>query len=142
MPELGKRNRIGMDLSQLESLAAKYESAGGKLKDLAEGCLTAAHEAVTPDLKKDIKKHNRTGKTEASIVEDAKVEWEGTRGSIPIGFKISDGGLPSVFLMYGTPRIKKDTKLHSDIYGSKAKKKIVKAQEEVFQKGIKKLLGE
>ena len=139
MPELGK-NKIGLDLSELEQMAAKWEDAGGKLKDLAEDCLKAAHKALTPDIREDMKKHNRTGKTESSIVEKSKVEWEGTRAGTDIGFKISKGGLPSIFLMYGTPRMKKDTKLYGDVYGSRAKKKIQQAQEKTFQKGIKKLL--
>lgn len=137
---MGKKNRIGMDLSQLEGWAEKYEKAGGSLKEVAEECLVATHKAITPAVKQDMQKHRRTGKTESSIIEDANVQWEGNMGSIPIGFKISKGGLPSVFLMYGTPRIKKDVKLYRDIYGSGAKKKAAEAQEEVFRKGIKKLL--
>ena len=99
--------RKGMiDFSQLEDLAEKWEKAGGKVEQLAESCLKAAHEA-----------------------------------NISVGFDIKQGGLPSIFLMYGTPRMKKDTKLYADVYGKKAQERIKKAQEETFQKGIKKLLG-
>ena len=134
--------RKGMiDFSQLEDLAEKWEKAGGKVEQLAESCLKAAHEAVTPAIIQDMSKHRRTGHTQGSIVTDAKVTWEGTKANIPVGFDIKQGGLPSIFLMYGTPRIKKDTKLYADVYGKKAQERIKKAQEEAFLKEIKKLLG-
>ena len=122
-------------------MAAKWEDAGGQLKDLAEDCLKEVHKAVTPAIQEDIKKHRRTGQTEGSIVKKSETEWQGTRASMDIGFKIREGGLPSIFLIYGTPRMKKDTKLYSDVIGTRAEKKIQQAQQETFQKGIKKLLG-
>lgn len=136
------RNKAGLNLAELERMAAKWEDAGGKLKDLAENCLKAAQKAVTPAIKEDMKKHRRTGKTESSIVEKSEVNWEGTRAEIDIGFKISKGGLPSIFLMYGTPRMKKDTRLYGDVIGTRAKKKIQQAQQEAFQKESKKLWEE
>lgn len=43
--------RKGMiDFSQLEDLAEKWEKAGGKVEQLAESCLKAAHKAVTPPI--------------------------------------------------------------------------------------------
>ncbi|MCI7503680.1 MAG: hypothetical protein MSA76_08485 [Clostridium sp.] len=134
--------RKGMiDFSQLEDLAEKWEKAGGKVEQLAESCLKAAHKAVTPPIVQDMTRHHRTGSTQESIVTKADVKWDGTKANIPVGFDIKQGGLPSIFLMYGTPRIKKDTKLYADVYGKKAQERIKKAQEETFQKGIKKLLG-
>ena len=130
-----------IDFSQLEDLAEKWEKAGGKVEQLAESCLKAAHEAVTPPIVQDMTKHHRTGSTQESIVTKADVNWDGTKANIPVGFDIKQGGLPSIFLMYGTPRMKKDTKLYADVYGKKAQERIKKAQEETFQKGIKKLLG-
>lgn len=121
-------------------MAAKWEDAGGSLANLAEDCLKTAHKAITPAIREDMKKHRRTGKTEGAIIEQSKTEWEGTRASIGVGFEVSKGGLPSIFLLYGTPRMKKDTRFYSDMIGSRAKKKIQQAQEKTFQKGIKKLL--
>lgn len=133
------RNRIGIELKDLESWAERLEKAGGKIEKVAEKCLVAAHETVTPAIQKDMKRHRRTGKTEAAILTEADVTWEGTRASVPVGFNIKEGGLPSIFLMYGTPRMKKDAKLYNDIYGSKIKKEIAKRQEEIFRDAMLKL---
>ena len=61
--------RKGMiDFSQLEDLAEKWEKAGGKVEQLAESCLKAAHEAVTPPIVQDMTKHHRTGSTQESKI--------------------------------------------------------------------------
>lgn len=86
--------RKGMiDFSQLEDLAEKWEKAGGKVEQLAESCLKAAHEAVTPPIVQDMTKHHRTGSTQESIVTKADVKWDGTKATIPVGFDIKQGGL-------------------------------------------------
>ena len=75
--------RKGMiDFSQLEDLAEKWEKAGGKVEQLAESCLKAAHEAVTPPIVQDMTKHHRTGSTQESIVTKADVKWDGTKATI------------------------------------------------------------
>ena len=84
------------------------------------------------------------------------VSWEGTKAIIPVGFKISQGGLASVFLMYGTPRhapanqygsangthpgMPADKKLYNAIYGNAVHRKIAEKQKEIFEKEIKKVM--
>ena len=74
--------------------------------------------------------------TEESIVNDKKVEWTGEVAEVKVGFSIRDGGLASIFLMYGTPTIEPDMELYNSIYGSQTKSKVRKKQKEVFEKGI------
>ncbi|MDE6777235.1 MAG: hypothetical protein K2J25_04775 [Oscillospiraceae bacterium] len=57
-----------------------------------------------------------------------------------VGFHISDGGLPSIFLMYGTPSIEPDNNLKEAIYGTKTKNEIKKIQREVYEKSIERAM--
>ncbi len=43
--------------------------------------------------------------------------------------------------MYGTPRMKKDTKLYNDIYGKKTRDEIRALQEEIFRKKMDEIMG-
>ena len=73
--------------------------------------------------------------------ENNSAEWAGAllaRGTVDI----KNGGMASIFLMYGTkvfgtPRVKKDTKLYSAIYGKKTKEKIKEIMSEEFRKVLK-----
>ena len=113
------------------------------LKETTEQALVESKEYVTENLHKEMKKHHRSGKTEESISDDAKVTWEGTLASIKVGFKISEGGLASVFLMYGTPRVQPpDKKLYNAVYGSATSKKIAEIQREVFDNALRKIMEE
>lgn len=135
------RNKIGMTFKGFEEMSAKFEELGGHLKEVVTECLEKSHDYVTPKLHDDMKKHKRTGRTDSSIGDNSHVEWEGNKGFIKVGFNIKDGGLPSIFLMYGTPRMKKDSKLYNDIYGKKTREEIKKLQEEIFRKKTDAIMG-
>lgn len=134
-------NKFGIQFDGFDELMENFDRLGGDLRSVTEDCLKAAHEVVTPKIKTDIQRHKRTGATEKSIKNDVQIEWQGTTASVGVGFKIGEGGLPSIFLMYGTPRMKKDTKLYNDIYGSAVKKEIAEKQEEILQSAIAQRLG-
>lgn len=134
------KNKIGLELKGFDELIGKLESLNGDVKEVVDGSLRVAHNTVTPKVVADMRKHKRTGRTAGAIVKKSDVKWEGTTASIDVGFRFPDG-LASVFLMYGTPRMKKDTKLYNDIYGSRVKKEIAKKQEKIFLGMIEKRLG-
>ena len=92
------KNKIGLKFKDFEEYAEKLDKLNGDLQATTEKALQNSHDFIMPKLHQDMRKHHRSGRTEESIVDDAKVEWEGTTASIRIGFKISDGGLPSIFL--------------------------------------------
>lgn len=135
------KNKIGLQFDGLEEMIAQLESVEGDIKATVDAALRASKQAVNPGVKQAIARHKLTGYTEASLDKSMKVDWEGTIASIDIGFNIKGGGLPSIFLMYGTPRMKKDSKLYNSIYGSKIKKQVATIQEEVFQKRIARRMG-
>ncbi len=133
---------IGFDYSALENLIKQVEDLEGNLDVAIEQALKESQEEVTKGLKEEMKRHNRTGKTVESLVENPDVRKKGIKSyEIDVGFDISNGGLPSIFLMYGTPKMEKDTKLFSALYGKKTREKIIKIQEEVFMRYIAKLYG-
>lgn len=136
------KKKFGLEFSGFEELSDKLQELGGDLKAVTEEALISTHKHITPKLHVDMKKHYRTGKTESSIFDSPKVIWVGDVGSIDVGFDIANGGINSIFLMYGTPRAKPDKQLYQDIYDNKTKKEIAELQEEVFLNAIKKSLGE
>jgi hypothetical protein len=136
-----KNKKFGIEFSGFEELAADYDKLGGDLKKIVEKCLEVAPKTINPEIKKDMERHRRSGRTERSIVENPKVEWQGNIARIPVGFDISKGGLPSIFLMYGTPRMKPDRKLYNDIYGNAIRKKIGEEQEKILRDAISARLG-
>lgn len=141
-------NKMGLQFAGFKELAEKFDKAGGNLKKVTEKALKSTHEYVTPNIHKAIEKHNQTGDTEASIADDSTVKWDGMTASVDIGFNIDKGGLPSIFLMYGTPKhapnhpgMEKDQNLFDSIYGTKTKKEIKKLQKQIFTDEFEKLGG-
>lgn len=132
--------KIGLQLKGFEDLMSDLDKLGGDLNQVTTEALEKSHAYVTPNLHKAMKKHHRTGRTEKSIEDTGKVTWTGNVASVDIGFDIANGGLASVFLMYGTPKMKKDTKLYNAIYGSATKKKLAEIQEDIILGAIDKRL--
>lgn len=124
--------RMKIEMQGFEELMDRLQKAGAEINDVTEKALEEAHKAVTPDIETAIAKHHLTGETEESLTKDAEIEWSGLEAAVKVGFRIKDGGLPSIFLMYGTPKMSPDKSLYNAIYGSAAKRKIKEAQEEVL----------
>lgn len=125
-----------VDFKGFEEYAEKIDKMTGKLKPVMEKALIESKKLVTPGIHDAMKKHRLTGETEESINEEMKVDWTGTVGSIEIGFDLKRGGMPSIYLMYGTPRMQKDVKLYNSIYGSATKKKIRELQQKIFEEAL------
>lgn len=134
-------NRMSIQTKGLEELIERVDKAGGDIKLAVEQALTKGKEAIQPEIEQAIERHRRTGRTEASLDDSMQVAWDGTVGSIEIGFHIRKGGLPSIFLMYGTPRIQPDKQLYNAIYGPAVRRKAQEAEEEALSDFIKKLAG-
>ena len=148
------RKTFGVKFEGFLEMAAMLDRAEGDVDEMVAQCLQEIPKMVNPELHKVMAKHRRTGRTEASIVEE-KPYWSGTGCSISVGFSISEGGLASIFLMYGTARhaprnqygspkragakqtgFDADKKLYAAIYGSKINKQIAERQKEIFAAAI------
>lgn len=135
------KNKLSLDFPQLLELAEKFDRLGGDLKKVVQETLEKSKDLINERLHEQMKKHNKTGKTERSIRDSARVEWSGTMAEIDVGFDIAHGGLPSIFLMYGTPRAAKDQKLYNAVYGAATKRKVKQLQQDIFSRAIKDIMG-
>lgn len=115
------------------------DRANKDVKKITEKALNESFNIVTPGIEAAMTSHRRTGKTERSIAKKRNVKWIGTLASIDVGFSIRKGGLASIFLMYGTPKMQPDKKLYNAIYGNATKRKVRTVQEKVFAEEIRKV---
>ena len=144
---MATKNKLTLDFPMFDTLKKQLNEAGGNaLTTAVEDALKASAAFADTQIKAAIAPHRKTGKVEESLDNHPdQVEWYGTSASIPVGFDLKDGGLPSLFLMYGTkvhgqPHVAPDRKLYDAIYGSKVKKQIQKIQGEAFLSVVKKVI--
>ena len=125
-----------------EDLAYLIDKTGGNLQEAVDDALTETQilvqnnvtSAAAPYSAKGLKGY-ATGRMYSTIIDDGIITWHGSVATIDVGFRIrADGGWHSIFVMYGTPRMSKDTKVYNAIKGTKTKKEIADKQEEVMQK--------
>lgn len=134
--------KLELNFPMLDKLTKQLQEIEGNALDRAvEKALEDSNAFVASQLDAAIKPHHRTGRTENSLLKDTEVKKNGTEYSANTGFKISDGGLASIFLMYGTkvhgqPHVSPDKKLYNAIFGAATKKKIQEIQAQAFFKMI------
>ena len=137
--------RMSIKFDGFDDLAAEIDRAGGNLEAAVEDALLQTQEyiqngltiAAAPYNGKGIKGY-ATGKMFGSIIDDRKIYIKGNVAEVNAGFNLdAPGGFHSIFIMYGTPRIKKDQKIYNAIRGTKTKKDIAELQEEIMRKHLK-----
>ena len=141
------RNKIGLQFDGWEDYIAKLDDLGNTdlVKKGVKEALVESKKHVNPLIEKAMNKlpakgKYSTGQTKDSIDKDMTVEWDGLTGSINIGFDFEKSGMTSIFLIYGTPRMKPVTGLKSAIYGNKVKKEVAEIQENTISNLIKKTM--
>lgn len=145
---MARKCKMSIDFKGFEEYAEKLDELNADLKSVIGQALESSHGYVTANIKKEMRKHHQTGDTEKSIMSDSKVVWDGSTASIDVGFDIANGGLPSIFLMYGTPRhapghpgTSADQRLYDAIYGKATKKKLNELQEKTLARAVKRIMG-
>lgn len=133
----------GIDFKEFDYYVKKIESLSSKdnLRKIANKALIETHKYLTPKIDKQIEKHKRTGRTKKSLKKDSDTQWTSDVGAIDVGFEIHNGGLASIFLMYGTPKQKPDKELYNLFYGSKIKKEVFEIQQKIFDEELSKLMN-
>ena len=129
-----------MQFDGMDAIIRQLEQLEVDVRETVTDALQEAGQLVTEQARAAIQPHERTGKTEASLRENPTVEWTGTEAAVNVGFDINNGGLPSIFLMYGTPRMKKDIKLYNAVYGAETKKKIEQIERDALNAAVEKAM--
>lgn len=92
-----------IDFYGTSELLQKLEKAGGNVEKAIVNALKKSAEKPKAEMLEYIRQHKLSGATEESFTEEIKSE--GDKIYMKVGFDIKKGGLPAVFLNYGTPRI-------------------------------------
>lgn len=129
---------------------AKLDKLGGTslMKNATEDALKASKDYVNPQIEAAISTGNlpargkySKGRLKQSLDRDNTVEWSGMTSEIKVGFDFSKSGVESIFLMYGTPRMKPVKGLKNAIYGTKTQREIGEIQADEINKIIKRTMG-
>ena len=135
------KNRIGLEFEGFEDIVAELEGLQGDVEKATEDSLKAANKGVAERLGPIMEKPKQTGRTLGSIRDNYPIEWEGLTASIKVGFDFAEGGLTSIFLMYGTPTMRPVQGLKNAVYGRKTKNMIAEEQKKIFSEAIHKRMG-
>ena len=79
-----------------------------------------------------------TGAMYDDIITGDQVKWIGSIAEVNAGFNLQGkGGYHSIFIMYGTPKMDKNTKVYNAVRGTGTKKRIKTLQAEIMMKYMK-----
>lgn len=142
---MARKNKLTIDFDGFDILQKRLTELGGDAKQAAENALTESHKIVTQKVTAAMVKHRESGDTADAIISAPAVKWTGDTASVDVGFDIMDGGLPSIFLMYGTqlhgqPHITPDRNLYNAVYGAQTRKEIRAVQEAEYTKAVERAM--
>ena len=123
-----RKNSLSIDFSNFAEYAERLDELNADLKEIFQDAMEQAAETVEWDIMDALADANlpalgkySQGATQASVSRDAKVQWQGMLGEIPIGF---DKTMPGAggWLITGTPKMRPDYKLE-DIFSRRSYEK-------------------
>ena len=106
------KRKNGFDTSALIKYADQLEAAGGTaaIKRAVDGGMRATKQEANCQVSTAMQTSNlpaggkySTGETMKHLDTGMEPDWQGNIARLPLGFNLKDGGLVSIFLMYGTP---------------------------------------
>lgn len=138
------KDKLSLEFPDMDKLIKRLKQLEVNSKPVAESALQDSHEIVTAAAREAMDKHNRTGETLSALRSTPVIEWTGDAAIARVGFDIDNGtgkGMPSVYLMYGTPYLEKDQALYDAFYGRKIINAVKKAQKKRFEAAVKRAMG-
>ena len=140
------RNTLRLDTKGFENLLTKLDEVGGNINEIVTKALEEAGKTIAEDTHSAMAASNlpaggkySTGKTEAAIVDDPKVEWSGSKASIAVGFDFAKPGAGG-FLITGPPKMRPNKELNKMYKGKKYMKQIQDQMSEVVSDAIDKAM--
>ena len=152
------KNKITLSFPGMKETIERFEKMDLAVGPAVTEALQESYNYVTSHLSDQIEQHHRTGKTAESLLKNEKVQVEGTTYFIHVGFDVGNGGLASIFLMYGSPKhvitryhgkkksswnhpgMDADVILYDLVFGKTTKQEIAKIQKRTFEKRMEELL--
>lgn len=134
-------NKLKFEVENMDFWVKKFKEKDVNLKEVTDKALVESKKIVNAKLEKDTIKPNfpRQGKyaspnepVKNSINKQFNTEWQAYVDGIKIGYDLNVSGLVSIFLMYGTAKMRPAKKLKNDIFGKATREEIKKKQEEIF----------
>lgn len=134
--------RLKLEIENFDLILKRLNQLNGDAKPLAEKALIETFNIVQPKAKEAMENANLPAKgkyskseTIKALKQAPKIYWNGDVAEVSVGFDLNDyknAGFVSIFLMYGTPKMKPDKKLYEAFYSGKTQKEIAEAQKKVF----------
>ena len=143
------RKKIGLQFQGWEDYITKLDNLGDMttVKKAVEEALSESKKHVNPLIEACMDRNKLPaggkyshGDTEKSIDNEMRTEWNALTGEIKVGFDLKKSGMKSIFLMYGTPKMKPVAGLKNAIYGAKTQKEVAEIQEKIISDHIKKAM--
>ena len=124
-----------IDYYGTDELIQKLDRLGGNVDEVLASALLKSAEKPKEEMLAYIKEHKRTGLTESTFTENIEHERDSGTIYLEVGFDIKKGGLPALFLNYGTPTIEPSFFINNAIDNNI--EEIKRAQIETIEKAIK-----
>ncbi len=137
--------KVKLEFDGFNQLTSRLSKLGVDIKPVAERALIESHRIVTEKAASSVSKPNlpaggkySSGNTQRSLKRNAEINWTGTEGSVSVGFDISHGGLPSIFMIYGTPRYMKNQQMYDAFYSKRTQNEVISLQQRIYYDEIRK----
>lgn len=135
--------KLELDFSGFDKILDELNEMGENAKEVTDDALREAFKIITRKAEDAIQKPNlprqgkySSGRSEKSLVHDPKITWSDSVASVDVGFNIKKGGLPTIFMMYGTPRYMKVQALYDAFFGEQTEAEIFAAVSETYAKKL------
>lgn len=136
------KSKFAFDFSEMQKLAETIKQMGGNITDAADEALNDTAKYITGNLAAAWPRHNRTGATGSAFMEHPSVKWERPgEAYVDIGFVMDAGGWPSIFVMWGTPKMRPDISLKNAAFGLGTVLHVREIQYQALQKYIERMGG-
>lgn len=142
------KKKNGFDASVLAKYAEELEAAGGHaaIERATEAAMISAKMLINNEIRNAMQPGNlpaggeySEGDTLESLDTTTAVKWEGNTASLRLGFDMSESGITSILLMYGTPKMKPANGLREAVYGESARRTARQEQETAIKKVLERL---
>lgn len=141
------RNKLSIKFDGLEVYQKQLEKLGGgqAVKKAFDEALEESQKVIADKVTAAMAPHNKSGDVKNSIISHEPPEWTGDIAEINVGFDIVGGGLPSIFLMYGTqlygqPHVQPDRNLYNAVYGPAVRRQVSEIQKEAFMRVLNEVM--